>query len=98
MVDRDRSKIPKSRMEAGEPHSFYLSQQALDIVVALRACASGSKFLLPSRYDADRYISKATLNRVTKTVAERAKEARLPLEPFTEIVRLPRFVNSSGIG
>jgi integrase len=52
-------------------------------MVALRTCAGGSKFLLPSRYDADRCISKATLNRVTYLVAERAKEAKLPLEPFT---------------
>jgi integrase len=75
--------IPKSRMKAGKPHNVYLSQQALDIMVALRTCASGSKFLLPSRYDADRCMSKATLNRVTQIVAERAKEAKLPLEPFT---------------
>lgn len=75
--------IPKSRMKAGKPHNVYLSQQALDIMVALRTCASGSKFLLPSRYDADRCMSKATLNRVTQTVAARAKEAKLPLEPFT---------------
>lgn len=37
--------IPKSRMKAGKPHNVYLSQQALDIMVALRTCASGSKFL-----------------------------------------------------
>ncbi len=53
-------------------------------MVALRTCASGSKFLLPSRYDADRCMSKATLNRVTQIVAERAKEAKLPLEPFLD--------------
>jgi integrase len=28
-------------------------------------------------------MSKATLNRVTQIVAERAREAKLPLEPFT---------------
>jgi integrase len=75
--------IPKSRMKAGKPYNVYLSQEALDIMVALRTCASGSKFLLPSRYDADRCMSKATLNRVTQTVAERAEKAKLPLEPFT---------------
>ncbi|MFN8820346.1 MAG: tyrosine-type recombinase/integrase, partial [Betaproteobacteria bacterium] len=75
--------IPKSRMKVGKPHNVYLSQQALDIMVALRTCASSSKFLLPSRYDADRCMSKATLNRVTQIVVERAKEAKLPLQPFT---------------
>jgi integrase len=75
--------IPKSRMKAGKPHNVYLSQQALDIMVALRTCAGGSRFLLPSRYDGDRCMSKATLNRVTQVVVAKAKESRLPLESFT---------------
>ena len=75
--------IPKSRMKAGKPHNVYLSQQALDIFIALHTCAAGSKFVLPSRYDADRCMSKATLNRVTQVIAEKAKELNLPLEPFT---------------
>jgi integrase len=75
--------IPKSRMKAGKPHNVYLSQQALDIFIALHTCAAGSKFVLPSRYDADRCMSKATLNRVTQVIAEKAKESNLPLEPFT---------------
>lgn len=60
----------------------YLSHQAVDIFVALHTCAAGSKFVLPSRYDADRCMCKATLNRVTQIVSERAKAADLPLEPF----------------
>lgn len=75
--------IPKSRMKAGKPHNVYLSQQALDIFIALHTCAAGSKFVLPSRYDADRCMSRATLNRVTQVIAEKAKESNLPLEPFT---------------
>jgi len=75
--------IPKTRMKAGKPHNVYLSQQALDIFIALHTCAAGSKFVLPSRYDADRCMSKATLNRVTQVIAEKAKESKLPLEPFT---------------
>ena len=75
--------IPKSRMKAGKPHNVYLSQQALDIMVALRTCAGGSRLVLPSRYDADRCMSKATLNRVTQVVVEKARESGLPLEPFT---------------
>jgi integrase len=75
--------IPKSRMKAGKPHNVYLSQQTLDIMVALRTCAGGSRYLLPSRYDADRCMSKATLNRVTQVVVEKAKASGLPLEPFT---------------
>ncbi|MFZ5538553.1 MAG: tyrosine-type recombinase/integrase [Pseudomonadota bacterium] len=75
--------IPKHRMKGGRPHNVYLSQQALDIMVALRTCAGGSRFLLPSRYDADHCMSKATLNRVTQLIAERAQVEGLPLEPFT---------------
>lgn len=52
-------------------------------MVALYTCAGGSKYVLPSRYDADRCMSQATLNRVTQIVADRAKTAGLPLEPFT---------------
>lgn len=75
--------IPKQRMKGRNPHVVYLSRQTLDIFVALHTCAAGSKFVQPSHYDADRCMSNATLNRVTQIVAERAKAAGLPLEPFT---------------
>jgi len=75
--------IPKERMKASKAHNIYLSQQALDIMVALRTCAGGSRYLIPSRYDADKCMSNATLNRVTQLIVERAKTNNLPLEPFT---------------
>ena len=75
--------IPKGRMKAGKPHNVYLSTQAMDIMVALRTCAGGSRYILPSRYDADRCMSKATLNRVTQVVVAKAKESGLPLDSFT---------------
>lgn len=75
--------IPKARMKGRRAHNVYLSSQALDIMIALRTCAAGSRYVLPSRYDADRYMSKGTLNRATQLVGERAKAAGLPLEPFT---------------
>lgn len=75
--------IPKSRMKARQAHNVYLSRQSVDIMVALHTCAAGSRYVLPSRYAADRCMSKATLNRVTQLVAERAEAAGLPLEPFT---------------
>lgn len=75
--------IPKQRMKGRKPHMIYLSRQVLDIFVALNICAAGSKFVLPSRYNADRCMSNATLNRVTQLVVERAKIAGLALEPFT---------------
>ncbi|WP_313027026.1 tyrosine-type recombinase/integrase [Pseudomonas lopnurensis] len=75
--------ISKQRMKGRNPHVVYLSRQALDIFVALHTCAAGSRFVLPSRYDIHRCMSHATLNRITQLIASRAKEAGLPLEPFT---------------
>jgi integrase len=75
--------IPKQHMKSSRPHNVYLSQQALDILIALRTCAGGSRYLLPSRYDADKTMSNATLNRVTDALVVRAKADGLPLEYFT---------------
>ncbi len=75
--------IPKERMKRSRPHNVYLSQQALDIMVALKTCAGNSRYLLPSRYDADAPMSRATFNRITTAVVARAKKEGLPLESFT---------------
>jgi len=75
--------IPKERMKRGKPHNVYLSRQSLDIMIALRTCAGSSHYLLPSRYDADAPMSRATFNRITTAVVERAKRENLPLESFT---------------
>jgi integrase len=55
----------------------------LDIFIALKTCAGNSRYVLPSRYDADSPMSRATFNRVTVSVVERAKNEGLPLEHFT---------------
>ena len=75
--------IPKQRMKGRNPHVVYLSRQALDIFVTPHACAAGSSFVFPSRYDPRRCMSNATLNRITMLVAEGAKAKGLPLQPFT---------------
>lgn len=75
--------IPKARMKTGLDHNVYLSRQALDILVALKTCAGGSKYVFPSRYDTFRPISNATFNRITTSAHEHAEDAGLPLEPFT---------------
>lgn len=75
--------IPKERMKRSKPHNVYLARQSLDIMVALKTCSGNSRYLLPSRYDADAPMSRATFNRVTTAVVQRAKEKGLPLEPFT---------------
>ncbi len=75
--------IPAERMKCGRPHNVYLSRQALDIMIALKTCAGNSPYLLPSRYEPDQPMSRATFNRVTAAVVERAKENDQALEPFT---------------
>ena len=75
--------IPKERMKRSKAHNVYLSRQVLDIFIALKTCAGNSRYVLPSRYDADAPMSRATFNRVTYLVVEQAKKEGLPLEPFT---------------
>lgn len=75
--------IPKERMKRSRAHNVYLARQAIDILIALKTCSGSSRYLLPSRYDADAPMSRATFNRVTQAVVERAQQEGLPLEPFT---------------
>lgn len=75
--------IPKERMKRSKAHNVYLSEQAVDIFIALKTCAGNSRYVLPSRYDADAPMSRATFNRITTAVVVRAKKEGLPLEPFT---------------
>ncbi len=75
--------IPKERMKRRNPHNVYLSRQSLDILIALKTCAANSRYVLPSRYDADGPMSRATFNRITMAIIERAKNKGLPLQPFT---------------
>jgi hypothetical protein len=63
-------------MKRSKAHNVYLSQQMLDIFIALKTCAGNSKYVLPSRYDADAPMSRATFNRITTAVVERGQEGR----------------------
>lgn len=70
--------VPKERMKRAKAHNVYLSQQALDIMIALKTCSGDSRYLLPSRYDSDAPMSRATFNRITYAVVERARKDGLP--------------------
>lgn len=74
--------IPGARMKRRNPHLVYLSRQAVDILIALRTCAGGSKYILPSRYDQDLHISKATLNQILTNVCKQAREAGEYIDDF----------------
>src|SRR3546814_12301924 len=70
--------IPKERMKRSKAHNVYLSRQVLDIMIALKTFAGNSTYLLPSRYDANAPMSRATFNRVPSAV--RSEERRVGKE------------------
>lgn len=75
--------IPKERMKAGRPHNVYLSQQALDILVAFKTCFGASSYLHPGRYETKLPISAATLNRVIDATVKLIRDRGEDFEPFT---------------
>ncbi|GAB3358853.1 MULTISPECIES: tyrosine-type recombinase/integrase [Giesbergeria] len=74
--------IPAERMKRRKPHLVFLSRQALDIMVALKTMAGGSRFVLPSRYDIDSPMSSATLNQVMTLVYRLAQKEGQKLGKF----------------
>lgn len=74
--------IPKERMKRRNPHNVYLSNQATDIIMALKAFAGGSDYLFPSRYDPDKPMSHATLNVVTTLTFKLAQKDGKDLGKF----------------
>lgn len=75
--------IPKERMKAGRPHNVYLSQQALDILVAFKTCFGASSYLHPGRYETKLPISAATLNRVIDATVTLIRGRGEDFEAFT---------------
>lgn len=74
--------IPKARMKRRNPHNVYLSTQVLEIFVALKTFAGGSRYLLPSRYDPDLPMSSATLNQVLTLTYRLAQKEGKDLPKF----------------
>lgn len=74
--------IPPERMKGRKPHLVFLSRQALDILVALKTFAGGSRYILPSRYDIDSSMSSATLNQVLTLVYKLAQKEGQKLDKF----------------
>lgn len=75
--------IPAVRMKRRNPHNVYLSNQVLDMLIALKTCAAGSRYLLPSRYDPDKPMSGATMNLVLRSVVEAAKADGVAMTDFS---------------
>jgi integrase len=74
--------IPKERTKKRRDHLVPLSNQALEIFLALKTFAGGSEFVLPSRYDADAPMSPATLNKTLELVYKLAQKEGKDLAKF----------------
>lgn len=75
--------VPKERMHHRKSHNVYLSKQVLEILAALKVCAGGSKYLLPSKFDRDEPMSRSSFSGLAKSLVKRAEEKQLLLEKFS---------------
>ncbi|WP_229255674.1 tyrosine-type recombinase/integrase [Duganella sacchari] len=82
--------IPGARMKRRNPHKVYLPHQAMEILVAFKTCAGGSRFILPNRYDIDRPMNGVSLNGVLTKVVETAICACTPTTATAVRTRLRR--------
>ena len=75
--------IPAARMKSRRPHVVYLSEQAIDLLVGLKACAGSSPYLLPGRYETGQPMTPQALNRVIVATIAKAKEQGNILADFS---------------
>ncbi|UXM96041.1 tyrosine-type recombinase/integrase [Bartonella sp. HY329] len=76
-------RIPKERVGTTADRTIYLSQQAFDIMVALKVCAGRSKYLISSRYDAHAPLSRSTFNQAVSSISKRAQKEGYTLASLT---------------
>jgi len=74
--------IPPGRAKARKVRRVYLSTQAIDVLIHLKALAGESEFLFPSPLDSFSPMAPACLDVNTKSVCRRARTLGLPLRDF----------------
>lgn len=75
--------IPAERMKARRAHNVYLSEQALDLIIAFQIYSCGSVFLLPGRTKRNQPIASSSLNRVIARCIEEMRKKGILIDPFT---------------
>ena len=75
-------RIPKERMKAKRDHLIPLSDQAMELFMAMKTFAYGSEWVLPGRYDTNVPMSAATLNRTLDLVWKLAQKEGKQLAKF----------------
>lgn len=75
--------IPPGRAKSTKTRYIYLSGQALDILVELKARAGASEYLLPSMLDPFMPMAPVCLNHTTKAIFNEAQSRKVPLRRFS---------------
>ncbi|WP_187370253.1 tyrosine-type recombinase/integrase [Aggregatibacter actinomycetemcomitans] len=75
--------IPAERMKAKRTHNVYLSEQALDLIVAFQIYSEGSPYLLPGRINRGQPIANSSLNRVITNCINAINKNEKLIDDFT---------------
>ncbi|WP_449236051.1 tyrosine-type recombinase/integrase [Aggregatibacter kilianii] len=75
--------IPAGRMKAKRSHNVYLSEQALDLIVAFQIYSEGSPYLLPGRINRRQPIASSSLNRVIANCIKHINRNEQIIDEFT---------------
>ena len=75
--------IPAGRMKAKRSHNVYLSEQALDLIVAFQIYSEGSLYLLPGRINRRQPIASSSLNRVIANCIKHINRNEQIIDEFT---------------
>ena len=75
--------IPAERMKAKRAHNVYLSEQAIDLIVAFQIYSEGSPYLLPGRINRRQPIANSSLNRVIANCIKFINKDEKRIDDFT---------------
>lgn len=75
--------IPAERMKAKRAHNVYLSEQAIDLIVAFQIYSEGSPYLLPGRINRRQPIANSSLNRVITNCIKFINKDEQRIDDFT---------------
>lgn len=75
--------IPAERMKAKRAHNVYLSEQAIDLIVAFQIYSEGSPYLLPGRINRRQPIANSSLNRVIANCIKFINKDEQRIDDFT---------------
>lgn len=75
--------IPAERMKAKRTHNVYLSEQAIDLIIAFQIYSEGSPYLLPGRINRRQPIARSSLNRVIANCIKFINKDEQRIDDFT---------------